>query len=155
MELGTPGLSPSPSDLALFGADELLHDFVHAFQRLLFVLRGPRFVAAHRGHQRCGAIGDDIADPRMRYEHAIVAGQRRWSEFAPDAEVNGDGTIAKPDPFAANLPPSHALAWLQVGQDLVVWHEPVIAGVVTRRLPIDAQRLVRQGRERAACGLIG
>ncbi len=111
----------------------------------------PRIIAAYCGNQRCRAIGDDVADARMRDQHAVIAGQRRRPKLAPDAQVDRDGAIRKPDHLAAKLPSGHALARLQVGKDFVIGHQPVIGRVVSRRLPIDAQRLVGQGGERAGC----
>src|SRR6266481_5677562 len=116
MELtNAPSLPAGPAHLPLFGADELLHDFVHTFYGPLFVAPGPRIVAADRGDQRRGAIGTHVADARVRQEHAFIAGQRRRPEFAADAQIDGDGTIGQPDDFAAELPAGHALARLQVG----------------------------------------
>src|ERR1700723_4025126 len=110
-----PGLSARPAHLALFGADELLHDFVHALDSLLLVLLRPSLIAADSRHQRRGAISNDIANARMRDQHAVIAGQRHRPKFAAEAQIDSNGRRSKPDHFTAKLPSSHAFARLQVG----------------------------------------
>ena len=141
-------LSARPAHLALFGANQLLHDFVHAFERFLLVLAGPCLVAADRRHQRRRAIRDDIAHARMRHQFAVIAAQRRGRKLASDAQIDRNGAIGKPDHLAAKLPPGHAFARLKIGQHLVIAHQLVVGRVLARRLPIDTQRLVE-----AALGL--
>src|SRR6202522_4198067 len=114
-----PGLPSGPAHLALFGADELLHNFVHAFHSLLLILPGPRIIAANRCHQRRGPIGDHVADTRMRQQHTVIAVQRRRRKLSPDTKIHGDGTITEPDHLAAKFPARHALARLEVRQHLI------------------------------------
>src|ERR1700722_2093710 len=104
-----PGLPSGPAYLALFGADELLHDFVHAFRGLLFILPGPRIVAANRCHQCRGAISHHVANAWVRQQHAVVAVQRRRRKLSPDTKIHSDGTIAEPNHLAAKLPSRQTL----------------------------------------------
>src|ERR1700753_20228 len=98
-----PGLPSGTAYLALFGADELLHNFVHALCSLLFVLPGPRIVAANRCHQGRGAISHHVANAWVRQQHAVVAVQRRRRKLSPDTKIHRDRTVTEPDHLAATL----------------------------------------------------
>src|ERR1700677_358100 len=137
-----PGLPSGPAHLALFGADQLLHNFVHAFHSLLFILPGPRIIAANRCYQRRGSIRHHVANTRMRQQHAVIAIQRGWRELPPDTKIHSNGTMTEPDHLAAKFPSRHALLWFEVRQYFIIARQPVIRRIIASRLPIDAQRLV-------------
>ena len=143
--------------MALFGADELLHNFVHAFECLLFAAIPP----VHASLPRTGAmyqctrraIGQRPYPRGCESSTLSIAGQRG----GPNSPRTRRSTARAIVSAISSLRNSHGAAFTrpQVGQDLVIGHQPVINRVISRRLPFDAQRLVGQGRERAAPRLIG